>query len=201
MDGANMMKRNCMNTVVGAGPLIHEVHGEPYKIVRAVYMALPWLWSKFGMLTGSLVNTYSMKTTLTTVEPTQLLPYPQFANMHNIRNSALWAVTNDGTRRYKYRNCYLTEAGLMINIDLQAPENQRGMKVVWTLMLANHAHKHMHFCPPAPPMPPYPWDCDEPVPPFHYNPPYPYPPAPGFPTPPLPPGQDGEFPPFPFDQP
>lgn len=190
------MRHNCMNVVPGNSPLIHEVHGEPYKVVKAVYMALPWLWSKLGMLTGSLVNTTYLKATLTTTEATQVIPYPPMVNMSNIRNSVLWATTKDGARRYKYRNCYLTETGLLINIDLQAPENQRGMKVVWNIMLANKPwgkgpHNHKFFQ--------NPYDCcEDVVPPFHYHDgPPPFPPGPGFPPSP---GM-GEFPPFPFDQP
>ena len=184
-----MGRHNCMNTVPGNSPLIHEVHGEPYKVVKAVYMALPWLWSKLGMLTGSLVNTLYMKATLTSGEPTQLLPYPPSVTMQNIRGSVLWATTNDGARRYKYRNCYLTEAGLLINIDLQAPENQRNMKVVWNIMLANkpwgkgaHGPHFFHN----------PWGCEhetDVVPPFHY------------PRGPMPPMGCGCGEEFPFDQP
>lgn len=186
-----MMRQNCLNPLPGTGnvPLIHEIHGEPYKVVKAVYMALPWLWSKLGVLTGSLVNSLSMPATLTTTEPTQLLPYPPYVNMQNIKSSVLWAVTNDGTRRYKYRNCYLGESGLIINIDLQAPENQRGIRVLWTIMLANKpwgCRQH------GPEFFNNPWGGDDVVLPFNYRPtppppinmPYPPPPVGQYPPPP-----------------
>lgn len=187
-----MSRHNCMNVVPGNSPLIHEVHGEPYKVVKAVYMALPWLWSKLGMLMGALVNTMYVKATLTTTEQTQLIPYPPPVNMMNIRNSVLWAITKDGTRRYKYRNCHLTETGLLINIDLQAPENQKGIKVVWNIMLAN---KPWGKGPHGPGFFHTPFDCEDVVPPFHYR---PVPPGPCFPPPN---GYDGEYPSFPYDQP
>lgn len=159
------MKHNCMKPTPNGTPLIHEIHGEPYKIVKAVYLALPWLWSKLGMFSGSLVNTVYLKATLTTTEPVQILPYPPNVTMQNIRNSVLWATTKDD-RRYKYRNCYLTETGLHINIDLQAPEPQRGIKVVWNIMLAASNKSKCH-CGPPPFKPPC--GCQDIIPPFHYH--------------------------------
>ena len=132
-----MERHNCLKPALGKIPLIHEVHGIPYRVVKTVYDALPWLWSKLGLLAGAVVSTFYVKATLTMTEETQILPYPENINMNMIRNSVLWATTNDGARRYKYRNCYLTPTGLHINIDLEAPENQQGMKVIWNIMLAN----------------------------------------------------------------
>ena len=187
--GVNMGRFNPCNPVVGNGPLIHEVHGEPYKVVKAVYAALPWLWSKLGMLAGSLVNTFYVKATLTTSEAQQTIPYPPGINMMNVRNSVVWALTNDGTRRYKYRNCYLDETGLVLNIDLRAPENQQGMKIIWNIMLANkpwgknpHGAGFFHNA--------WDWSDDDCVPPFHWRPFPPMPPQ----VPPCPP--DDGLPPF-----
>ena len=166
--GVNMGRMNPCSNLAGNAPLIHDVHGEPYKVVKAVYMALPWLWSKLGMLAGSLVSTFYVKATLATSESTQTIPYPPGINMMNIRNSVVWAVTNDGTRRYKYRNCYLDETGLHLNIDLQAPANQAGEKIVWNIMLANRPWgKRPHgggFFQNA-----WEWQDDNCVPPFNYH--------------------------------
>ena len=185
-----MGRFNPCNPVVGNGPLIHEVHGEPYKVVKAVYAALPWLWSKLGMLAGSIVSTFYVKATLTTSEAQQTIPYPPGINMMNIRNSILWVFTNDGTKRYIHRNCYLNETGLVINIDLQAPENKAGAKVIWNIMIANRPWgKKPHgdgFFQNA-----WDWSDDDCVPPFHWRPFPPMPPQ----VPPCPPN-DG-FPPVP----
>ena len=195
-----MGRMNPCSTVPGNSPLIHEVHGEPYKVVKAVYGALPWLWSKLGMLAGALVSTFYVKATLSSTDAVQIIPYPPGINMMNIRNSVVWVVTNpdpnNPPRRYKYRNCYLAEDGLHLNIDLQAPVDKRGARIVWNMMLANRPWgQRPHgggFFQNA-------WDwCDDNVPPFHYaRPPYgvgqPCPPPDGyapfpgdFPCPPMP---------------
>lgn len=194
--GVKMGRMNPLNTVPGNSPLIHEVHGEPYKVVKAVYGALPWLWSKLGMLAGALVSTFYVKATLSTTEATQVIPYPMGINMMNIRNSVVWVLTNDFKRRYKYRNCYLDETGLHLNIDLDAPADKRGAKIIWNMMLANRPwgrgpHGGGFF------QNAWEWQDDN-VPPFHYArppfgvghpcpPPEGYAPFPGdFPCPPMP---------------
>ena len=188
--GVNMGRFNPCNPVVGNGPLIHEVHGEPYKVVKAVYAALPWLWSKLGMLAGSLVNTFYVKATLTQSDSTQVIPYPPGINMMNIRNSIVWVLTNEAEpRRYVHRNNYLTETGLLIKIDQNAPAEKAGAKIIWNIMLANkpwgkkpHCDGFFHNA--------WGWD-DDCVPPFHWAGMPPVPPG----VPPCPP-PDG-FPPVP----
>lgn len=189
-----MGRFNPCNPVAGPAPLIHEVHGEPYKIVKMVYSALPWLWAKLGALAGSIVSTFYVKATLTQSESTQVIPYPPGINMMNIRNSILWVLTNPTNgaevRRYIHRNCYLNETGLVINIDQSAPQTKAGAKVIWNIMVANRPWgKKPHgdgFFQNA-----WNWQDDDCVPPFHWA---------GFP--PMPPGvppcppQDG-FPPMP----
>lgn len=190
-----MMRHNCLDPRPCTSPLIHETTGEDFKIIKTVYLALPWLWSKLGLLRGSLVNMTSVTATLTTTEPVQIIPYPQNVTMKNIKSSVLWALTKDN-RRYKYRNCHLIDTGLKINIDLQAPDPQKGIDVVWNIMLTDlidshqcgceHHHHHHHIMPNFVRVP---WDCCNDVPPFHF---------PKHLPPPHKPCDCDDVPPFPF---
>ncbi len=196
-----MIRYNCLNPASGGAPLIHDIHGEPYKVVKAVYMALPWLWSKLNSQQGPTNNTFQIPAKLTTTEDTQLIVYPPYVRMLDIKDSVVWAVTNSGNRKYKYRNCHLSNAGLVLNIDLQAPDDQKGMNILWVATLINKAWNARPYKPqPEPFVNPWNCGCGEHIPPFNYGPPVPPPPSvPNGPYPLQPEFNEIAPPPFPFE--
>lgn len=126
-------------------PLIHDMHGEAYKVTKAVYMALPFLWERLGAIYGAVASTVSVRGQVAvTNEPDQiqLIPFPANISIKQVADYTCWVATLDGKRRYKYQNSYLTPQGLVLRLDHQAPEMQKGMPFLWVIELTNKPWGH-----------------------------------------------------------